>query len=388
MQKNSFLTIKALIATICLIGCFSHPSPLWADENSIIDKNNVEQFKDMLPLDTYVRAKEWGAKFKIIPSLQNFKPSKGYEDATKNNIGVCKIGPNGELLNYHGGTPFPEPKTGAEVSWNMERRYAGDDFTYEWDSHIMNEKGNQRDVGGVYLQMHWTGRTDIEPLDKVQDGSNVMFKEYAYQRYPFEMKGTANLNIRYLDGSKEDDAWVYVATLRRVRRFPTAQRCDTYAGSDATWDDFRNCNWKQESHTYKLIGQKEMYIARHTEKPVTYNKSAYPQRTNESLEKAKVFIFEAYPKDPNYLYSKRVMVVDAETWYPMNQVMYDRKGRLWKGYHVPMYVHDNKVIPYTDDIYDFQARRSSMYDHWDTYYINHGYKPDYFSVATLRKLGR
>jgi hypothetical protein len=364
------------------------PRVTHAEEPAVIDKSNVEQFKDMLPYDLYIRAKEWGAKFKIIPTLNNFKPSKAFQEATKKNIGTCNLGPKGELVNYSGGTPFPDPKTGAEVSWNMERRYAGDDFTYEWDSHVMNEKGNQRDIGGIYLQMHWTGRTDIEPLGTVPDNNNELFKEYAYQRYPFEMKGTALLNVRYLDGDKEDDAWVYVATLRRVRRFPTAQRCDTYAGSDATWDDFRNCNWKQESHTYKYIGKKDLYISRHNEKPVLYNKSDYSQRTNISLEKAPVHIFEAYAKDKNYVYSKRVMYVDAESWYPVNQVMYDRKGSLWKSYHVLMYMNDDKIITYTDDIYDFQAKRSSMYDHWDTYYINHGYTPDYFSVATLRKLGR
>lgn len=387
MKNNSLSIIKTLIAATFLIACFFHTA-LWANEDSIIDKNNVEKFKDTLPLDHYVRIKDWGAKFTITPAVHNFKPSKTFQEATEKNAGTCKIAPTGELLNHKGGIPFPDPKTGAEVLWNVEKHYAGDDYTYDWNSHIMNAKGNQRDVGGIYLQMRWKGRTDIEPLGNVPDNSNVLFKEYAYQKYPFEMKGTANLNIRYLDGTKDDDAWVYVATLRRVRRFPTAQRCDTYAGSDASWDDFKNYNWKQESHTYKLIGKKEMYISRHAKKPVTYSKTAYPQRTGESLEKAQVYIVEAYPKDPNYLYSKRVIYIDAESWYITNQVMYDRKGSLWKGYHVPMYMHDDIIITYTDDIYDFQAKRSSMYDHWDSYYINHGYKPNYFSVATLRKLGR
>ena len=60
---------------------------------------------------------------------------------------------------------------------------------------------------------------------------------------PFDARGIALLTYRYKatdrprDQAKNDDTWVYVPTLRRVRRISTAQRTDAVSGTDFTFDD-------------------------------------------------------------------------------------------------------------------------------------------------------
>ena len=43
---------------------------------------------------------------------------------------------------------------------------------------------------------------------------------------PFDLKGIGALEYRYIDPAKQDDTWLYVPSLRRVRRLSTAQRSD------------------------------------------------------------------------------------------------------------------------------------------------------------------
>jgi len=377
----------------CFLTFFSCPPLLLAEEEvkviKVIDKNNVDEIKDLLPLSHYKRVKEWGQTFRIIPTTHNFSPSQSFQEATRKYADQSRIGPKGELLNYRGGTPFPDPQTGAEVAWNMERRYAGDDFNYNWALHLMSSKGKERLIKGVYQQIHWTGRTDLPPLpDILPNPDNVMFKEFAYQTFPYELKNLALVNIRYWDPDKEDACWVYISTMRRLRRFGTSQRCDSYVGSDATWDDFRGCNWKLNRMSYKLMEKKEMYVVRHQTEPLEYCKTTYPQRTNEILEKAPVYIVEVRCKEPGYIYSKRVMYIDGETFYPINQDIYDIKGRFWKCFHALVNIREKNVLPCSTDIYDYQRKGSSMYDTASGYSINSDFPPEMFTTSHLKKLGR
>jgi hypothetical protein len=51
-----------------------------------------------------------------------------------------------------------------------------------------------------------------------------------------------------------------------------------------------------------------------------------------TLERRKVWIIEAIPKDPGYCYSKRLWYLNPETFWLHNSHMYDRTGGLWKNY--------------------------------------------------------
>ena len=47
--------------------------------------------------------------------------------------------------------------------------------------------------------------------------------------YPRDTAGTTTLEIRYADAAQDDDFYIFVPSIRRVRRAPPLQRCATMA---------------------------------------------------------------------------------------------------------------------------------------------------------------
>ncbi len=74
----------------------------------VINKSNVDQFKDILPLGTYKIVKEGWTELPVVAS-SNFELSRAYIDATRQNLNKAKLGPkNGDIEGYVAGRPFPE----------------------------------------------------------------------------------------------------------------------------------------------------------------------------------------------------------------------------------------------------------------------------------------
>src|SRR5262249_57367929 len=55
---------------------------------------------------------------------------------------------------------------------------------------------------------------------------------------PFDLKGVGALGNRYTSSEKQDDSWLYLPSLRRVRRLSTAQRSDALFGQDTDVDSY------------------------------------------------------------------------------------------------------------------------------------------------------
>jgi len=290
----------------------------------IVDKNNVDEIKDELPPSFYTLIKDWGMKVRTTENKKyTYSPPPGYQRGTEQNKKVVVImDPHKGLLNYndHGGEPFPGPKTlgttkeenlrtGIEVQWNSEKAPKGDDFNYPYVGHFMSSRGDERSIGGAWDVIRWVGRTEVEPLGSFEPNpKGVEHKELMNQIYPFELKGTSICTFRYLDPNKADDMWVYVASLRRIRRMSTAQRCDTHMGSDFIYDDFRGTSWKIETADHEFLGTRDTWICINQVEDLTYNKGEpYPMRTNEILEKRPCYVNEIHHHDPNYIYGKRIV---------------------------------------------------------------------------------
>jgi hypothetical protein len=81
---------------------------------------------------------------------------------------------------------------------------------------------------------------------------------------PFDAKGIALINYRYKssDGprasARNDDTWVYVPTLRRVRRISTAQRTDAVSGTDFTFDDLSGFFGIPPQYEWNCLGRVDL----------------------------------------------------------------------------------------------------------------------------------
>ena len=110
-------------------------SDLWAAEVDLkpgdtIGPENWEKVKGMVGENLLNRIKQ-GYTFSIKQGRSIGFP-KEYNAATVRYFSEVKLGPNGELLNYVAGLPFPDvrfndPQVGLKMAWNFYWRWIGDD---------------------------------------------------------------------------------------------------------------------------------------------------------------------------------------------------------------------------------------------------------------------
>ena len=72
---------------------------------------------------------------------------------------------------------------------------------------------------------------------------------------PADVKGTGFLSFEYDDSSKEDDRWLYLPAMRKVRRISGSSKNDYFMGSDFTYDDMGDKDL--DDYKYKLIKEEK-----------------------------------------------------------------------------------------------------------------------------------
>jgi outer membrane lipoprotein-sorting protein len=137
------------------------------------------------------------------------------------------------------------------------------------------------------------------------DKKTVMF----FQK-PANIRDTGFLIWNYADPTEEDDQWLYLPALRKVRRVSAADRGDYFLGTDFTYEDM------------KLDGKFE---------PLDYT---FVLQGEESLDGVLTHKLEATPRSEDIArelgYSKTVSWVDPRNWTLVKVEFHDQKGKLLK----------------------------------------------------------
>ena len=114
-------------------------------------------------------------------------------------------------------------------------------------------------------------------------------------------------NTRYLaveNEGRDDDKWIYLPALKRVRRIAASEGGSSFMGSDFTYDDMSDRDVDRDNH--KLLRE-------------------------EKLDSYQCYVVESSAKDPkDSQYSKRISWVAKEFWIPVKIELYDKKGNLLK----------------------------------------------------------
>jgi len=119
---------------------------------------------------------------------------------------------------------------------------------------------------------------------------------------PATVKNTRFLQVEYRD--RDDDKWIYLPALKRVRRIAASEGKSSFMGTDFTYDDMSNREVDQNYHT--LLKEETI--------------NGYDCYVIESKAK--------YPDDS--LYSRAVKWVIKDIWIPLRIELYDKKGNLLK----------------------------------------------------------
>jgi outer membrane lipoprotein-sorting protein len=182
-----------------------------------------------------------------------------------------------------------------------------------------------------------------------------------------DIRGTGFLTHQH--GRREDDQWIYLPATKKIKRLASAERKESFVGSDFAYEDLRTENLY--SHDYKYLGTK-----------------------NVKAINAKCYLVEARPKSDdekqNTGYSKRIFWISTD--YLVRRVDYyskdgEKKGivktqffnkftnpKSYKGFHRPSETIMIDKKNNTRTIFMFGDRK-----------INEGVKDDTFSERQLKR---
>jgi len=297
---------------------------------------------------------EWaisnGMDLDIVPYQRIALPSV-YQKASEKYADQCTLDERNVLQNWVAGRPFPvvdsnDPKAAAKIMYNFENtHYFTDDLNLhlaDVDTGALTEDSRGRKKYQVerHFVVDWlrvlqyTGRLHNEPIPKFQDNEEETFRKSGLYPLiePFDLKGVGGVSYRYLDRAMQDDTWLYLPFVRRVRRMSSAQRSDALFGQDIDVDSYGGYAGQIPWFDWKLVGEKPMLASLHGVRlPPEPCKKDGGMTFCENWElRPTVYVIEGTPTVPNYAYSKRVIYVDKETYFIIYSDLYDSGGELWK----------------------------------------------------------
>ncbi len=326
-------------------------------EGDVIDYENLDAIRAFLPEELWNNRDFFfypGMQMEIGPFFRDYNPPPAYNAKTEEFKGQARIGPGNSLENYVAGQPFPieeidckgDPQAGVKLMW---------DFDYRWQG-----AGNT----ATFFYSYWDRGEEL-PLYYEGDGKAVLLShrvepEYAPQKgdvfrgekrknafgvevvAPFDARGIMLMSYRYKSAdratadAKNDDTWVYVPTLRRVRRISTAQRTDSISGTDFTFDDLSSFAGIIPQYRWECLGEMDMLGPSNSKiKGFPYDRDhnfgPYGLSfADDRWEMRKVVKVRFYPNNPDHPYHHKDIYIDKQTLNALYSFAYDQKEELWK----------------------------------------------------------
>ena len=416
------------VAALALAALVTRAYDVAADvePGDVVDKTNIDRARDVLHpgLQWCV---EHGLVMQVVPYRGATYPAS-YNAATERYVAQVGISPDGVVLTgYVAGQPFPrldpaDPLIAQKIMWNYYYNpYVTDDFTiryFDADTGPITDKGmvvEKHFVLESLKRLMYNGRVHVDPRPLFDDNPDgFRYRESLHPVLePFDLKGIGSSMARYLDADRQDDTWLYLPLLRRVRRLSSAQRSDALFGQDIDMDSYGGYSGNPAWFEWRFLGATTILAAVHGKNwPAHWCEGGGDFVFCDLWEKRKVWIVEGRAKLPQYAYGKRVLYIDQEAFYTPSTDIYDRNMELWKiwingirvghkpfeGAKTAVYDYETGFIPNITmvDMQLAHATRAALPSHEfpdeEGWYWNMGPKvgltPDFFTVAELIRGGR
>ena len=181
---------------------------------------------------------------------------------------------------------------GLMIAVEADRRDAGFGNTLsELQMILRNRRGDQST-----RQM----RSRVLEVEDDGDKSLVIFDS------PLDVKGTAMLTFAHKTGN--DDQWLYLPALKRVKRISASNRSGSFMGSEFAYEDV--ASEEVEKYTYKWVRDEACPV--------------------EEYGNLMCFVVERYPVDKNSGYTLQIQWVDHDEYRTVKIDYSDRKRSLLK----------------------------------------------------------
>jgi outer membrane lipoprotein-sorting protein len=177
--------------------------------------------------------------------------------------------------------------TGAEVAMEVEKARRGfSDSKSKLVMTLINASGAKS-----------LRKMSNKMLEKPKDSKTEGDKSIIVFLFPADVKGTGLLTYERLD--REDDQWLYLPALRRIKRIASKNKSGSFMGSEFAYEDI---------------------TAQSVEK-YTYGDAV----NEETVNGIPCYRYERYPKSKYSGYTKQVVWADRKKYITIKTDYYDRK---------------------------------------------------------------
>ena len=221
-----------------------------------------------------------------------------------------------------------KPYTGISADDLMRIKYFvkytkfAQDYTGIGTFKLVNNKGftRTREWGRYRILLH--KRSDLYD-----------YKDLVVIIGPQNIKGLSVLSWTYQDPERDQDVWLWLPSLRKVRRVSQSEEDDTFMGSEWTTEEVSTRKWEDETYTKLDDKTFEGYTS-------IFNNNTYHKG-------AACYVIEAKPTRKDWYYSKRIAWLDKRYGGLIFDEVYDNAGRRWKVFLKQYGIWDNGCLPQT-----------------------------------------
>lgn len=176
---------------------------------------------------------------------------------------------------------------GLAIAREADRRDTGfADFTADMTMRLRNAQGEES------LRIM---RTKVLEVPDDGDKTLIVFDQ------PRDVAGTGLLTYSHKVG--DDDQWLYLPALKRVKRISSRNKSGPFMGSEFAYEDM--ASQEVEKYRYRFIEE-------------------------TTLDGQAMFLIERYPVDEHSGYTRQRVWIDQAEYRPMKIEFYDRKDALLK----------------------------------------------------------
>ncbi|MCE2870788.1 MAG: outer membrane lipoprotein-sorting protein [Oxalobacteraceae bacterium] len=223
------------------------------------------------------------------------------------------------------------------------------DSTSDTTMTLTNKSGQQR-----VRKTFGTSKLDANGIDNKR---MTRFLE------PTDVKGTVSLLVEHSD--KDDDIWIYLPSVKKVRRLISSNKKDSFVGTDFSYGDVIGHKVKEWNHT--LVKE-------------------------EDIDGKTCYVIESTPKDAtvktNTGYSKRVGWIQKDNFVTVKAIAYDEAGELlkeakyshWKEVDTVKHKWQAGIL----EAKNLQTGHSTVIT-IDQFKVNNGVKDDFFTTRYMEQ---
>ncbi len=230
---------------------------------------------------------------------------------------------------------------GRDIMENVYNRSTGEDMTAELNMILTNSRGSVRERS-IAQYSRETG----------EGNQKIMFF-----LSPADVEDTSFMSWSYDDGS-DDDQWIYLPALRRVKRISSKNKDDAFMGSDFTYDDLGERHPSEDNH--RILRE-------------------------ESYQGESCYVIESTPVSDEEPYSRTVSWIAKDKWIGIKKDFFDHRGDLYKTLQIDEYKQIDGYWVITDMIMEDLDREHSTRLEMGNITFNNNLSDDLFTERQMKR---